>query len=748
MGRTRMLRGRRGGTDQRDGKLDEVRLVKIIAAKVEEGINGDDGDVTQVRQNALAEYRGEEYGDERSGYSKVVTREVLEAVEWGLPALMRVFMGGAKAVTFRPSGPDDERQAEHETDAVNYWFYDGNEEFTGFMTLYTWLKDMLLNPNGYVTVLLREEEDADSQTFSGLQRPQADALKTTVLANDQDAEVEISKSDQPGFFDVTVNRTVRVQKIEVAPAAPETCIVQHGHNKVDVDSARFSCLREQVTRSELIEMGYSAATLDAVGRDYALSSDELITRMCYVEENPDTTSENSLPSEDLFWRHECFMNIDWDEDGIAERRRIVMVGDQILENEPDDYCPIVAASSIVMGHKHVGMSYAELVSDLQRITTTLVRQLLDNIYRQNVRRTYVNERALLPDNSTMDQMLDGSSEVIEIRGSPHESVMPEVTQPIIGDIAQVLAMFAEKPQLRTGVAPQLTLDPNVLKESTMGAFVGAMEQASQRLELLARLFAETGLKKVFQKIHHLLRNHFTGKQQVKINERWVEVNPSSWKKRSNMGVKVGIGFANNQALVALLTTILQIQREAMPAGLADQRKIFATLTRLIEAANMGHAGTYFNDPNEQGWKPPEPQPDAQMIVAQAQAKSLAADAKRRDAELKHKIEMDKAKLAADREAAEAKGAELINRAMELEDQHELHVSEIALRDAQITELNARAAKHSMEPAESSSDDEFARAEERTSTEGDSHDTDDDNDNGNADKPGRDAGESEGAGDQF
>src|SRR5690606_29853564 len=102
------------------------------------------------------------------------------------------------------------------------------------------------------------------------------------------------------------------------------------------------------------------------------------------------------------------------------------------------------------------------------------------------------------------------------------------------------------------------------------------------------------------------------------------------------------------------------QREAMAAGLADQKVIHNTFKQLIDAMNMGHVDSYFIDPNQPGWKPPEPQKDPAMISAEAQAQSLAADAKRRDAELAHKIEMEKREQAREDEEQTMKLTDQLN----------------------------------------------------------------------------------------
>lgn len=702
--------------------LDDKYIVRRIQKYVTESINSEDGDVTNVRQSMFDRYYGELYGTERDGYSKYVSREVFEAIEWGLPALIRVFMGGKKAVEFRASGAQDVNQAELETDVVNYWFYDGNEDTSGFMILYSWLKDVLMYPNGYVSVAMTEDDDTDTQVFAYLPKEAADAIQAQIGEVDDTAEFDLQECEKTRhqsdiqLYDLHVMTTQVKRRIEVTPMPPDHVLIEHGYTNLDIDKANFVCVREKKTRSDLLIEGYEDDDLQDLGPDDDDTwNDEEVNRLFYEDESPDDDDgEFDLPADEVFWVHTCYMRIDLDEDGISELRKVVMVGCKVLEKEEIDYQPIVSATAILMPHKHIGMSYAEAVSDLQELMSTLTRQMLDSIYKHNVPRKYVNSKWLLADNATMDQLLDAESEVVIGRGVPAENVFHEPIQSILGDIVPAIQTVNDRVPKRTGVAPEITLDPEVLKDSTMGAFVGAMEQASQRLELLARLLAETGLKKVMQKIHYLLRTYFTDRDEVEINGSFIQVNPSTWKKRSNMKVNVGLGYNNKQVMITLCMSLLQVQREAMAAGLADQKVIFNTFKQLVEAMNVGHVDSYFIDPNNPNWKPPEPQKDAAMISAESQARSLDADAKRRDAELAHKIEMEKREQARKDEEQTMKLTDQINAIDELEQKYLKLQKDLALADAQITKMNYEATGKNAgpEPAESSSEDEFERAGQR------------------------------------
>lgn len=689
-----------------DGARDEKWLIKRIQAVVRSGINSDEGEVTDVRQDAYDAYMGEPYGNERDGYSKFVTREVLQAIEWALPALMRVFLGGIKAVEFRPSGPDDVEQAKHETDAVNYWFFDGNPNKSGFIILYVFLKDLLMNPNAYLSVVAMEDREQDNQRLTGLgddDLAELDAKDADYTIDDERDEPDSATGEPIRVYDVTVHLEEVNKRVEVDTLAGDKVIVDSRHHDLSLETAKAVIVRDEVTLSDIRELGYDLDLDDVKPSDEDVWSDEETNRLFYSDEEDDGDQSDSedLEADKAVTLHTCYMRVDWDGDGISELRRIVMAGCYICENEPWDQHAVIAGSALPVPHRHVGMGYAELVMDLQQLMTTLMRQLLDNIYAQNIQRKVWNEAAMLSDGSTMDAILDGTTENIMVRGDPNTAYRAEEITPIVAELGQVIETLKEVPQLRTGVAPQLSLDPSVLEKSTMGAFVGALEQASQRLELLARLVAETVLKPAFLKIHATCREHFDKPQQIQVGGEWVTIDPRLWRKRSSMSVNVGLGFNNKQMMLMLLEKLLMMQREAIGGGLSDEKKIYATLEKFIEQANLGHAGTYFLDPSQPGWKRPPPPEDPAMILAKAQAGALQAEAKRKDEELA-------LKKAEQTENAEAAAAKLINDFMGLKGKDALTTAQIAETMAKITQMN-RDEKAQGEPAEDSSADEFARA---------------------------------------
>jgi len=398
--------------------------------------------------------------------------------------------------------------------------------------------------------------------------------------------------------------------------------------------------------------------------------------------------------------HDISVLVDYDLDDIAERRRVIMVGDQILYNEADSYQPIVAAAAIVIPHKHICMSLVESVKDLQRLSTTITRQMLDNVYSQTDRRHYFNEDGLLPDNSTIDDYLDGRSTAIVVRGDPQAIVMPEQTTPIIQELLSVIDHTKEQTKLRTGVAPQLSLDPNTLQQSTAGAFNQALDQASQRLDMIVRVIAEVGFKPLMLNIHRLIRENINSPASVKIRGSWVNFDPSTWQDRTKMTVRVGLGFPDNSVKVQTLMTLLGVQKEALSFGLTDPYKIYNTLAQLVEAGDVGHAESAFIDPAEPvkdpvtgepvigpdgapvPWQPPQPEPpppDPNMVIAQGQVQNWQQDQQRKFADDQAKTDLERQKVASN---AQLKAQELALR------EEELNIERTKLDDAH-REFNER-----------------------------------------------------------
>ena len=207
--------------------------------------------------------------------------------------------------------------------------------------------------------------------------------------------------------------------------------------------------------------------------------------------------------------------------------------------------------------------------------------------------------------------------------------------------------------------------------------------------MLARIMAETGFKQLFRKVHQLCRMYPDMTTTIKLRGKWVDVDPSEWQERTNMSVNVGLGFNNKQQMTMLLTQLLAMQKEALPTGLADLANIYNTLEKLVESAGVGAVEQFFKDPSAPGFEAPEPPPDPNMILAQAQAGALQQEQQRKMFEAQQKGQIDGQKAQADGTKymldAQAKAAETALKQREIEfKERELQLKEreLSVREAE------------------------------------------------------------------
>jgi len=679
----------------RKQKMSDQEVTGFLGRKIWQAMNDEDGDLSDIRKENFNLYVGKEYGDERDGYSKYVSRETLETVEWVLPSVLRVFLSGDRVVVFDPVEEADEQAARQETDITNYFVMKANNS-QGFLSLHHWFKDALMYPNGYVKIYMEKATRTDVGTVTGLNE-----YGVQMLADDPEVEILEQRSRteamQPDIaaqatgrwppasatgtvpvelFDLKIRTTREVMELRVDPVPPEECLVDNDCTSLNLDEADFVCHRVRKTYTQLVQAGYDPDELDMVGSGENFQwNDERVNRLFLEDENPDAEDEDD-PSMRQFWVHECYVWMDYNGDGIAEFRRVVLIGDRIFENEETNHQPLVALSSILMQHKHTGLGYIDIVKDLQLLGSVLTRQLLDNIYKINVRRKVFSEDALTEDGSTIEALLNTQAEFIPVRGLPQNAFVPEPAQSIIGELLPVLKHFADRGVSRTGVSPDMQISGNDLQEVRQEVFSNALDRASQRIEMLTRIFAETGYRQLMLKAHQLLRSHWDIQKTVKLRGEWVNVDPQGWRDRTDMTVNVGLGHNTKQIQIGLLTQLLTVQKEAMGLGLTTPKELYNTLEKLTTAAGLGDARQAFVDPSSPDYQPPQPAPDPNLLLAQAQAQALQADAqtKAQKVQLDSTVGIEKLKL---EEAI--KQAELEEKRLD----REIRLRELALKEAEL-----------------------------------------------------------------
>lgn len=590
----------------------ESEIVAILERQIGNAVAGEDSDLETNQSDALDRYYGRPMGNEVEGQSQVVSRDLLETVEWMLPSLMKPFTSGKEYIKFDPVGPDDIDRADQETKVINYVVQKQNN---GFMLIHDWIKDGLLMKNGYVKCEYIDYPRVSYETYTHLTEQELIAL-----VNDPNAEVaQHTEYVEPilmdgqqipvPFHDVKIKYTQRDGKVCIVSIPNEEMLVSRETKGPYLNDSQFIAHRTHKTESDLIEAGYDPDFVKSIPTHSHYDTELEYTRDTHTGEDMyvDQETDESTRRVEVF---DCYVRLDEDGDGISELRHIVMAGNRILEDEEVNFVPFASWSPIPMPHKHVGLSEDDLVKDIQEIRTTLIRQMLDNLYLTNHPQTEVLEGKV-----TLDDLIDvtpgGFTRVTEM-GSIRERTVPFTAAASM----PMVELMDSMRETRTGVSRHtMGLDADALAQSTKGAFEGALRQANYRLELVARLFAESGIKELYRIVHGLLSQHRDTQMIVDINGEYTPINPASWRERTDLTVMVGLGTGDSNERAAKLYTLIEKAEQHLlnKSPLFTPKNLHNMYEDLLEKGDLGRIEEYLTDPDTVPPRQPTPDPQAEAL---------------------------------------------------------------------------------------------------------------------------------------
>ena len=654
-------------------RLTKTKLLALISQEIQNSLGFYSSDLATQRKNALKYYLGEPLGNEVEGRSSVVSQDLLEVIESILPSLMRMFTQSDKVVNFEPTHPEDVPYAEQITDYCNFIF---NHDNDGFGILQSMFKTALLQKNGFCKVYWKTSKEQKKERYKNLDETQYQALliddEVEVIDVKENVDEQAEALIEPGMegfaeqvitsYDVEVRRVKEYGRVAIDPVPPEEVLVSpRAKTLQDCD---FIAHRVTKTVSELINMGFDKKEVESLpSAEMEVFNTEAMIRRNYDDSTAELNVSNIDPSMRVVMITECYMRADIDGDGIAELRKIVVGGSGnnsyvILENEEITVLPFAMCVAIPMPFRFFGLSMYDLLADVQLMSTSIMRQTLDNMYMQNSARTVV-----VDGQANLDDLLTTRPGSIVRVKSPN-AVTPLATPNFLNEGLSMLKKIDEVKEKRSGVPNQLMgLNPDTINKShTTAQSVNQMMQSStQRIELIARSFAE-GVKEIFKNVLSVVCEYQDRERIIRLRGKFVSIDPREWVNRYDCTVQVGLGTGNQDQRLEVLGKVLGVQEKLLQAGdmgLVTPQNIFNTLESYLQNSGYKDASQFFVNPATVPPKPPkEPQVDPAIQLAQqdlqmrqqkAQADiELKAQKQKADEMFKAgKLDLDQQKLATD-----------------------------------------------------------------------------------------------------
>lgn len=603
---------------QEEGRLSDEDILAIVSSELSSSTGSSENDAIQAgRQKALAAYLGDK-GEVVEGRSSVVSTDVADAIEWIMPEVMKAFTQNNEVVTFDAVGPDDRRQAQIESRYVYDILMKDNG---GFIALHQFFKDALLQKNGFFKVWYENEPCVTVENYTGLNPLELEMLM-------QDSELEIIGMTQSEFTDehgtitvadVNCKRTRQSGKIKIECIAPDDIRVNRMHNSVCLKNARFLAHAMTMTKSDLLEAGFDKDIVEDLPTESEEFRESKNYRFAMQGENVAPYGGNSKdPSQYTYDVSECYMRMDLNGDGIAERVKITVAGfdnpTHVLDIEEVEEWPFISATAILMSHKLFGLSVYDRLKEIQEQKTSIWRNILDNMYLKNNQRTIAVEGMV-----NLDDLLVSRPGGI-IRAKRTDAVAPYVTPDLGSDVYRMVDYLDQVRAGRVGVSPE-----GSIADQSIGDAVGSegverlLTQKEELVGLMVRVFAETGIKPLMEMIRKLLIRHIDATLDYEYHDEWVQVAPKNWIQRNRTTVRVGTGSGNRQQQASALTAVLGYQEKLLAnpgQALVTEAQVFTALDDLAKVSGMPGAGAYFLDPDSPAGKENKQKVDANQQAQQ------------------------------------------------------------------------------------------------------------------------------------
>lgn len=595
-----------------DGLVDYDQRVQLMISDAQDF---EESHLYQDREELTKYYYGLEPGlDEEEGRSTIVSTDVRDTIMGIVPSLIRIFAAQQNVIDFVANSEQQDDVAKQATDYVNHVFWKDNP---GFMIAHGLIKDMLMVRTGIVKWWTDDVHEVTEEQFVGITEEQYMFLLSEV----PDAEPVDVEDAGNGLINLSLRfaKSKPIVKVEAVP--PEEFRISR--DAKSVKTARLVGHERQVHIGELTRLGIPEDILEDMTSSLNWFSEEKFMR------NPGLVDSGWL--DDGVTYGEWYIRIDQDGDGIDELRYICTIGDDhvIISDEMVDAAKFALGTPDPIPHTAIGSSIAELVLDIQRIKTNLLRGVLDNMADVVRPRTVINETLVNLD----DALNPEQSAIIRTKGDPNTTVMPIKTPYVGGETFEMISQLDAVRASRTGITEASKgLDPKAMQSTNVNGIDAIISGAQERIELIARIIAETVWTDLFRGLLKEVVNAPNAQRTLKVRGKWTNYNPSTFDPSMSVEVNPNLGKGSDMTRLMALREIKATQegivaKYGIKNPMVGPEEYRNTLVDILEIVNIKNPGRYFKELNPQVIEqimtaPEEPAPEA--VLAQAELEKVKA----------------------------------------------------------------------------------------------------------------------------
>ena len=536
-------------------------------------------------------YADEEYYNKKfpnlSKKSSLVDTSIADTIEWALPSLIRLFFGSENPVTIAGVHDSDQKTADIMTSLIDYQI---NRKNNSFVVFYNWFKDALIGFG--VAKCIWERETTQVPKSMSMSYGAYQQLST----NPNIQVVGVQTADMFGNVNVSFLEKVykknnpKVENILISEFLfPPRC--------KNIEDAPFVAHKKRVTLSYLYQKAKDGvyANVDKLKGHPDTDYDEIERD---INDNYDAGYQNNLDrarTEVIIY--ECYTKLDINGDGILEDLIVTVCENEILrlEENPFGRHPFFILTPVKDPHRvFPKRAFPEMIGQLQHLKTALIRQMLINISLTNDPRLIMSEDAI-----NINDYVDGKAVIRKKAGyAMNDIVMPMPIQPLHPWTFQFLEYVEGQKENRTGITRyNQGLDGNSLNKTATG-ISAIMNASNQRLELVARMFSETGIRDLYRFLISLNQKFIDQDMVIRVTDKELNITPDDLAGEIDLTINAGAGVAtkeqNMMYIQTFMTSILQLVGSGIPV--ATPTNIYNLMKRWFAESGLKNASDYITDP--------------------------------------------------------------------------------------------------------------------------------------------------------
>lgn len=568
--------------------------------------------------------------------SKFVSMDFNNIIEWMKPSLVEVFTGNESPVTIAGSTIQNDDTATKIQQLIEYQLMRKNN----YTSMVTDVVDEALGTNlGVSKVWWKREEDRTRYKMmldiNDLQS--AEMLTQATMTGEIEVQSVKPLKDAPDLYEIQFDRvkvTANYPVVQYVPPTelrftPEACSLQQckfvAHRKI-VKGDYLKRKEQDGTYQNVDE------ALKAAGDTHFTDADKYINPQ--LDEGGMRPTDNDAASKDVEL-YECYIDVDYNNDGIYEHLIVHCVGDVLLSVQTNEFdiAPFFAMGGVREKRRiFADSALAEQVEGLQDLKTALIRQIVINVAKNNDQQKFIDVTAI----GDIDALLNGD-EYVPIKGDPTRAVSnppPANLSPLTMDLVNYAETELEN---RTGSTKyNQGLDANSLNSTATG-ITAILGQADKRIRLIARLFAENWIVPMIRFIILLNKKYGESVQTFRFKDKEVSISSDDLDIDYDLVINVGNGAGTKEARIQSYMLLLsQVYPVLSQAGVATPNSYYAAGTALLEEMGLKNTQGILLDPDS---------PEAQQQQQQAAQQELQIAAMKDQADLQKQLTLKQADYA-------------------------------------------------------------------------------------------------------